>query len=66
MRSIFVFFRWGRTISKADYSGWLCLTQLVPFVNIIVLGWFALAEWPITRELARLRQTAPGHLGSSD
>ena len=62
----FVFFLWGRIFSKAGYSGWLCLTQLVPLVNIIVLGWFAFAEWPVTRELSRLRHASAGNPRPSD
>jgi hypothetical protein len=36
----------GRIYSKAGYSRWLGLTYIVPLVNIIVLIWFAFADWP--------------------
>jgi hypothetical protein len=36
----------GRIFSKAGYSRWLGLTYIVPVVNIIVLIWFAFADWP--------------------
>ena len=39
----------GRIFSKAGYSGWLGLTMLVPFLNIIVICWFAFADWPVLR-----------------
>ena len=36
----------GRIYFKAGYSRWLGLTCLVPLVNIIVVTWFAFADWP--------------------
>ena len=39
----------AKIFSKAGYSPWLAITQFVPIVNIIVLIWFAFAEWPILR-----------------
>jgi hypothetical protein len=53
----FVFFwPWAKIFSKAGYSAWWCLTVGIPGVNLIVLFWFAFAEWPI---LKRLRQNDP-------
>ncbi len=40
---------------KAGYSGIQVLLVFVPFVNLIVLIWFALTEWPIQRELRELK-----------
>ena len=39
----------GRIFSKAGYSGWLGLTMLVPILNVIVVCWFAFADWPALR-----------------
>jgi len=41
-----------KIFSKAGYSGWLSLTQLIPLVNLIVLFYVAFAEWPIRRQLS--------------
>ena len=40
-----------RIFSKAGFSGWMSLTQIVPLVNVIGLFYLAFAEWPIHREL---------------
>jgi hypothetical protein len=39
----------GRIFAKAGYSRWLGLTMLVPFLNMIVICWFAFADWPALR-----------------
>ena len=46
--------------SKAGYSGWMSLLQLIPLVNLIVLFYLAFAEWPIQRELRALRERGSG------
>ncbi len=46
--------------SKAGFSRWLSLTQLVPLLNIIVLFYLAFAEWPIQRELNRMKEGSGG------
>jgi uncharacterized membrane protein YhaH (DUF805 family) len=51
-----------KIFSKTGYSGWLSLTQLVPFLNIIVLFYVAFAEWPIQKELSKLKQNTGGHI----
>ncbi len=56
---VFIPLLWGKIFSKAGYSGWLGLTVLIPFVNLIVMCWFAFADWPIRSELTRLRQSTP-------
>lgn len=43
---------------QAGYSGWLGLLMLIPVVNFLVLAVFSFREWPVTRELARLRVAA--------
>jgi hypothetical protein len=53
---IVLFWPWAQIFSKAGYSRWLCLTVYVPLLNIIVLFWFAFADWPV---LKRLRQNPP-------
>jgi len=40
---------------KAGYSGLQIVLLFVPVVNVILFIWFALTEWPIQRELERLR-----------
>ena len=35
-----------RIFSKAGYNGALSLLMLIPFVNLVVIVWFALADWP--------------------
>ena len=40
---------WIRIFSKAGYSAWLSLVMFVPFLNFIVLVWFAFSEWPALR-----------------
>ena len=40
---------------KAGYSGFQLILLFVPVVNIIVFVWFALAEWPIQKELRELK-----------
>lgn len=42
--------------SKAGFSGWMSLTQIVPLVNVIALFYLAFAEWPIQREVRELKQ----------
>jgi uncharacterized membrane protein YhaH (DUF805 family) len=40
--------------TKAGFSGWMSLTQIIPLVNVIALFYLAFAEWPIHRDHARL------------
>jgi len=47
--AIFVLYLWSRIFSKAGFSPWLCLLLIIPLVNIIMLIWFAFAEWPVSR-----------------
>lgn len=49
-----------KIFSKAGFSGWLSLTQIIPILNFVVLFYLAFAEWPVHRELNRLRQAPTG------
>ena len=42
----FMIFCYWRIFSKAGYSGALSLLLLVPLANIILIVWFAFAQWP--------------------
>lgn len=42
--------------SKAGYSGALSLLMLIPVVNVLFPFFLGFAEWPIERELRRLRE----------
>ncbi len=46
---IFFLYLYSRIFSKAGYSPWLCLLMIVPLVNLILIIWFAFAEWPVSR-----------------
>jgi hypothetical protein len=53
--TIISIFLWWKIFSKAGYSGALALLMLIPLVNIIMIFFLALAEWPIQKELAQLK-----------
>jgi hypothetical protein len=40
---------------KAGYSGFQIVLLFIPIVNVVVLVWFALSEWPVEKELKRLK-----------
>jgi len=40
---------------KAGYSGIQIILLFIPLVNVIVFVWFALSEWPVEKELKRLK-----------
>jgi hypothetical protein len=52
---IFVLPYW-KIFSKAGFSGWLSLTQIIPFINIIMVFYLAFAEWPIYKQLHREKE----------
>lgn len=54
--ALVVFPHW-RMFQRAGFAGPLALLMLVPLVNVIVLLWFAFADWPALRE--RAQQTSP-------
>ncbi|MGE5589133.1 MAG: hypothetical protein ACM3ZA_00680 [Bacillota bacterium] len=43
--------------TKAGYSGALSLLMLIPVVNVLFPFFLGFAEWPIERELRRLRES---------
>jgi len=43
---------------KAGFSGWLCLLNIIPIVNIVVLYYIAFAQWPALKENKKLREEA--------
>ncbi len=44
-----------KVLSKAGYSGWWILITFVPLVGVVCVFIFAFSEWPIQREVQRLR-----------
>ena len=46
--------------SKAGFSGWMSLTQIIPIVNVVALFYLAFAEWPIHRDVQRPGTLQPG------
>lgn len=42
-------------LRKAGYQGVWALAMVIPGVNVIAIAFFALADWPIQRELRELR-----------
>lgn len=55
-----VIFPYWKIFSKAGFSRWLSLTQIIPIPNLVVLFYLAFAEWPVLRELNRLKQSSTG------
>ena len=51
----FCFFVFGNIFVKAGYSRWNALLTLVPIFNIFVLLWFATADWPVEKQLSKVR-----------
>jgi hypothetical protein len=45
-----------KIFSKAAYPGILCLTMIVPLLNVIMLLFLAFSEWPVLKELQALKQ----------
>jgi hypothetical protein len=45
-----------KIFSKAGYSWALGLLMLIPILNIIMAFFIAFADWPVQRELRRLKQ----------
>jgi hypothetical protein len=59
MGLVFIF-PWWKICSKAGFPGALSLTLLIPVINLVVLYYLAFAEWPVHRELDRLRTGRDG------
>jgi uncharacterized membrane protein len=47
---------WCKLFGKAGYSWALGLLMILPIVNIIMPFFLAFADWPIRKELRRLKQ----------
>ena len=45
-----------KIFSNAGYSWALGLLMLIPFVNIIMAFFLAFADWPVCKELRKLKQ----------
>jgi uncharacterized membrane protein len=54
-----------RIFSKAGYCWALGLLTLVPIVNVVMLCVLGLSDWPVLKELRRLKQQAEEKADSS-
>jgi len=61
---VFVYFVFGKIFSKAGYSRWNSLLLLIPLFNLLVIVWFAYADWPVERELLQLKHPGEQRGGS--
>ena len=55
LTALFVYV-WWTIFDKAGFGGPLGLLMIVPGVNLIMLVYLAVTEWPVHRELRELRQ----------
>jgi hypothetical protein len=46
----------ARLVGKTGHSSWLGLLFLIPLVNVGFILYLAFTEWPIQKELDRLRE----------
>jgi hypothetical protein len=51
---VIAFFVFGSISSKAGYPRWYGPLMVIPFLNIVLLVWFAYAAWPIETKLLQL------------
>jgi len=49
-----IIFYW-RIVSRMGFPGVLSLLNLVPLINLVLLGYLAFAEWPVLLELRNLK-----------
>jgi hypothetical protein len=49
-----------KIFTKAGFSGWLSLTQIIPIVNLLVLFYVAFAQWPMHRAAPQPPQAGRG------
>jgi hypothetical protein len=56
---LLIFGLWSQIFHKAGYSRWLALLLCVPVANLVLIIWFAFANWPVETELRRLRANSP-------
>ena len=47
---VFMIFCYWRIFSKAGYPGVLALLMFVPLANLILIIWFAFAQWPVLKD----------------
>lgn len=47
--AIFFVFCYWKIFAKAGYPGILSLIALIPLFNLVLLIWFAFADWPVLR-----------------
>lgn len=52
-----------RIFQRAGYSGALGLLMILPLVNLIVLLWFAFADWPVLQARAEQEATPERRFG---
>ena len=45
-----------KIFTKAGFSGGWSLLMIIPFIGIVILFYLAFAEWPIQRELKKLKK----------
>ena len=53
--SVIAFFVFGNIFSKAGYPRWYGVLMAIPFLNVVVLLWFAYSAWPIENDLLKLQ-----------
>lgn len=47
-----------KIFTKAGFTGWLSLTEIIPILNIVMLFYLAFAEWPVHKQLTSARQSS--------
>lgn len=52
---VFSFYVGAKIIYKMGYNPWLVLLQLIPLAGLIMVLYFAFAEWPVHKELNALK-----------
>ena len=55
---VFIAVLFGVIFRKAGRSPAWAVLMFVPLVNLLVMIWFAFSEWPIQKELDRLKAAA--------
>ncbi len=53
---LFVVFPFWKICSKAGFPGWISLLVLIPVLNIVLLFFLALADWPALKNLPQQDQ----------
>ena len=55
--ALIVVVAWWKIFSKAGHAGALSLLLFIPLVNVIMFLWFAFSDWPVLKEVRRLRES---------